>query len=41
MLDAVRRAGGRLRVPAVLALLALVAASGSLLRFAYRVQRTS
>jgi hypothetical protein len=38
---AVRRAGGRLLVPAALALLALVAASGSFLRFAYRVQRTS
>jgi hypothetical protein len=38
---AVRRAGSRLLVPAALALLALVAASGSFLRFAYRVQRTS
>jgi hypothetical protein len=38
---AVRRTGGRLLVPAALALLALVVASGSFLRFAYRVQRAS
>ena len=31
--------GNRVLVPAALALLALVAASGSFLRFAYRVQR--
>jgi hypothetical protein len=34
-----RRGGNQLLVPAALALLALVAASSSFLRFAYRVQR--